>query len=156
MRVERTAGQEVFAPPVSYSQERLWFLEQLEPNTPVYNIPFIATVQGAIHRKAFNNAVNRLVERHESLRTCFIESAGKPRQAIYPRLTVEVDFEDLSRLDSRTAAARVQELCTASVSEPFDLHKAPLFRIALLATARETTLVTTIHHIVADGWSIGV
>ncbi len=156
MRVDKRASQEVFAPPVSYSQERLWFLEQLEPNTPIYNIPFIATVKGSIHRRAFNNAVNRLVERHESLRTCFIESAGKPRQAIYAELSVEVDWEDLSRLDSRSRAEKLQEICTSATSTPFDLRKAPLFRIVLIATAGETTIVTTIHHIVSDGWSIGV
>ena len=69
MKVERTKNQDVFAPPVSYSQERLWFLEQLEPGTPLYNIPYIATLKGAVHRTAFDRAVNRLIARHESLRT---------------------------------------------------------------------------------------
>src|SRR5437763_9653772 len=121
MRMERKGSQEVFAPPVSYSQERLWFLDQLEPGSALYNIPIIITVKGAIHRGAFNKAVNRLIARHESLRTCFIEKAGKPKQAIYSGLTVEVDFEDLSRLDSRSIAGRLQEICTEVTSTPFDL-----------------------------------
>lgn len=156
MKVERMGNQDVFAPPVSYSQERLWFLAQLEPNSALYNIPYIATAKGTVHRVAFNKAVNRLIARHESLRTCFIESAGKPRQGIHPELTVEVGYEDLSRLDARACAERLQAVTTAATSTPFDLSKAPLFRIVLAATGRETTIITTIHHIVADGWSIGV
>jgi amino acid adenylation domain-containing protein len=156
MKIERTRNQDVFAPPVSYSQERLWFLDQFEPDTAVYNIPYIATVKGSIHRGAFNKAVNRLVARHESLRTCFIESGGKPQQAIHAELSVEVDFEDLSRLDARAVAEKLQAICTEVTSTPFDLGKAPLFRIMLVASARETTIITTIHHIISDGWSIGV
>jgi len=156
MKVDRTASQDVFTPPASYSQERLWFLDQLEPATAVYNIPFIATVKGSIHRPAFNRAVNRLIARHESLRTFFVQSAGRPRQAIHGALTVEVDYVDLSRLDGRAAAEGLQAICTEVTSTPFDLGAAPLFRIMLAATVRETTIITTIHHIVADGWSIGV
>lgn len=156
MKVDRTGSQDVFALPASYAQERLWFLDQLEPETAIYNIPFIATVKGSIHRPAFNRAVNRLIARHESLRTCFIESAGKPRQAIHGQLSVEVDWEDLGRLDGPPCADRLQAICTEVTSTPFDLGKAPLFRIMLVGTPRETTIITTIHHIVADGWSIGV
>src|ERR1700761_8075320 len=111
MKTAKTGNQDVFAPPASYSQERLWFLEQFEPNTAIYNIPYMATVKGSIHRSAFNKAVNRLIARHESLRTCFIESAGKPKQAIHAELSVEVDWEDLSRLDARACAERLQKIC---------------------------------------------
>lgn len=156
MKIARTGNQDVFAPPASYSQERLWFLEQFEPNTAIYNIPYIATVKGSIHRSAFNRAVNRLIARHESLRTCFIESAGKPKQAIHAELSVEVDWEDLSSLNPRACAERLQKICTEVTSTPFDLSKAPLFRIMLVASARETTIITTIHHIISDGWSIGI
>ncbi|HEY0558337.1 MAG TPA: amino acid adenylation domain-containing protein [Thermoanaerobaculia bacterium] len=156
MRVESRGNGEVFAPPASYSQERLWFLEQLEPGTAIYNIPYIGTIKGAIHRGAYNRAVNRLIARHESLRTCVIEAGGKPRQAIHSELTVEVDWEDLGRLDARTAAQRLQAICTEVTSTPFDLRQAPLFRIKGVTSAHETTLITTIHHIIADGWSLGV
>ncbi|HEX8735989.1 MAG TPA: amino acid adenylation domain-containing protein [Pyrinomonadaceae bacterium] len=156
MKIEKTGSQDVFAPPVSYAQERLWFLEKFEPNTALYNIPYIANVKGSIHRNAFNKAVNRLIARHESLRTSFIEFVGKPKQAIHPELSVEVDFVDLSRLDARACAERLQEICTEVTSTPFDLSKAPLFRITLVASARETAIITTIHHIISDGWSIGV
>src|SRR5262245_39528794 len=156
MKVERTKNHDVFAPPVSYSQERLWFLEQLEPGTPLYNIPYIATLKGSVHRSAFNRAVNRLIARHESLRTCFIESGGKPKQAIHPELKVEVDWEDLGHLDARSGAERLQAICTEVTSAAFDLTKAPLFRITVAASARETTIITALHHIIADGWSLGV
>jgi amino acid adenylation domain-containing protein len=156
MKIEKTGSQDVFAPPVSYAQERLWFLEKFEPNTALYNIPYIANVKGSIHRNAFNKAVNRLIARHESLRTSFIEFVGKPKQAIHAELSVEVDFVDLSRLDARACAEKLQEICTEVTSTPFDLSKAPLFRIMLAASARETAIITTIHHIISDGWSIGV
>lgn len=156
MKIERTGNQDIFAPPVSYSQERLWFLEQFEPGTAVYNIPYIATVKGSIHRSAFDKAVNRLIARHESLRTGFIESGGKPKQAIHAELSVEVDWEDLSRLDALVCADKLQTICTEVTSTPFDLSKPPLFRIMLVASARETTIITTIHHIISDGWSIGI
>src|SRR5215213_1727715 len=156
MKIEKTGSQDVFAPPVSYGQERLWFLEKFEPNTAIYNIPYIANVKGSIHRNAFNKAVNRLITRHESLRTSFIEFVGKPKQAIHAELSVEVDWVDLSRLDTRACAEKLQEICTEVTSTPFDLSKAPLFRIMLVASARETAIITTIHHIISDGWSIGV
>jgi amino acid adenylation domain-containing protein len=156
MKIQTSGSQDVFAPPASYAQERLWFLEQFEPNTAVYNIPYVATLKGTIHRNAFNKAVNRLIARHESLRTCFIESAGQPRQAVHPRLSVEVDFEDLRSLDEQARAARLQAICTEVTSTPFDLRAAPLFRIMLAASARETTIIMTFHHIIADGWSVGI
>jgi len=156
MKIETTGNQDLFAPPASYSQERLWFLDRFEPGTAVYNIPYMATVNGSIHRSAFNKAVNRLIARHESLRTCFIEFGGKLKQAIHPEISVEVDWEDLSRLDQQTFAEKLQAICTEVVSLPFDLSKAPLFRIMLVASARQTTIITTIHHIISDGWSIGV
>ncbi|HWO18852.1 MAG TPA: amino acid adenylation domain-containing protein [Kofleriaceae bacterium] len=156
MKIETTGNRDVFAPPVSYSQERLWFLEQLEPGTPLYNIPYIATVKGGIHRAAFDRAVNRLVARHESLRTCFRETAGTLRQVIHGELSVEVDWEDLGRLDPRTRADRLQAICTQVTSQPFELTKAPLFRITLVTSPLETAIITTIHHIIADGWSLGV
>jgi amino acid adenylation domain-containing protein len=156
MKVERTANRDVFAPPASYSQERLWFLEQLEPGTALYNIPYMATVKGAVHRAAFNKAVNRLIARHESLRTCFLETGGKPKQIIYAELQVEVDYVDISRVDPRAQPAELQRICTEVTSSPFDLTKAPLFRIMLASTGRETTIITCIHHIISDGWSLGV
>jgi amino acid adenylation domain-containing protein len=156
VKIEKIASQDVFAPPGSYAQERLWFLDQLEPGMALYNIPYISTVRGSVHRTAFNRAVNRLIARHESLRTYFIESGGSPKQAIHPQLSVEVGWEDLSRLDSRNCAGRLQEICTQVTSTPFDLGKAPLFRVMLVGTGRETTIITTIHHIVSDGWSIGI
>lgn len=156
MKVESTGNREVFAPPASYSQERLWFLEQLEPGTALYNIPYISTIKGPVHRGAFNRALNRLIARHESLRTCFIEAGGKPRQAVHAELSVEVDWEDLSRLDARACAEKLQSICTEVTSAPFDLRKAPLFRVKLAASARETAIITVLHHIIADGWSVGV
>ncbi|HEX7836823.1 MAG TPA: amino acid adenylation domain-containing protein [Kofleriaceae bacterium] len=156
MKIERASHRDVFAPPVSYGQERMWFLEQLEPGTPLYNIPYIATVRGLVHRAAFNRAVNRMIARHESLRTCFLETGGKAKQAIYAELSVEVDWEDLRGLDARASADRLQALCNEVTRAPFDLGKAPLFRIMLVVSAHETTIITTIHHVIADGWSLGI
>lgn len=156
MKTTVKKNQEVFAPPVSYAQERLWFLDQFEPSTALYNIPFVATVKGAINRSAFNRAVNRLIARHESLRTSFIKIDGMARQAILSELSVEVGFEDLSRVDARAYPAKLQAVVTETTSRPFDLTRAPLFRIVLAWSGRETTIITTIHHIISDGWSIGI
>jgi amino acid adenylation domain-containing protein len=156
MNIRINENKDVFAPPVSYSQERLWFLEQFEPNTAIYNIPYMATVKGAIHRTAFNAAVNRLIARHESLRTSFFKVSGTARQAILAELSVEVGWEDLGRLDARARAEKLQAICTEVTSKPFDLTKAPLFRVVLVASGQETTIITTIHHIISDGWSIGI
>jgi amino acid adenylation domain-containing protein len=156
MKIDKTGGDYVFASAASYSQERLWFLDWFDTNTAVYNIPYMATVKGAVHRKAFNAAVNRLIARQESLRTCFVETGGKPKQVVHPRLSVEVDFEDLTGLDLDAAAERRQQICTEVTSTPFDLRAAPLFRITLVATRSETTIITTLHHIISDGWSVGV
>lgn len=156
MKVNGTPRRDVFAPPVSYAQERLWFLEQFEPGTPLYNIPYIATIRGSVHYDAFNRAVNRLIERHESLRTCFVEVAGEPKQVIHPELSVEVGWHDLRRFTGRAATEQLQQLCTAVTNNVFDLTKAPLFRVALVGLSGETTIITTIHHIISDGWSIGV
>src|SRR4051812_36565302 len=140
MKIRINEDQDVFAPPVSYSQERLWFLEQFEPNTAIYNIPYMATVKGAVHRGAFNRAVNRLIARHESLRTSFFTANGKARQAILTELSVEVGWEDLGRLDGRAGAEKLQAICTEVTSQPFDLGKAPLFRVVLVAAGQETTI----------------
>jgi amino acid adenylation domain-containing protein len=156
MKIERASHRDVFTPPISYAQERMWFLEQLEPGTPLYNIPYLATLKGQIHRGAFNRAVNRLIARHESLRTYFLETGGKARQAIYAELSVEVDREDLRGLDARAYADRLQALCSEVSKTPFQLGKAPLFRILLAEAAHETTIITAIHHIIADGWSLGI
>ena len=153
MKIERSGGRDVYALPVSYSQERMWFLERLEPGTPLYNIPYIATMRGSVHRDAFNRALNRLIARHESLRTCFIEQGGEPRQAIYPKIEVEVDWIELGPSASNE---RLQAICTEVTSSPFDLSKAPLFRTTVVGLGRQSTIITTIHHIISDGWSLGV
>ncbi len=156
MRTEPSVDAEIFALPASYAQERLWFLDRFDPGTALYNVPWISTVPGPLDRNAFNRAVNRLVARHEALRTCFVEEGGQPRQIIRPAVTVEVGFQELGNLDRAASQARLQEICSEVTSAPFDLGQAPLFRLELVASPGETTIIATIHHIVADGWSIGI
>ena len=156
METQTSGSEDIYVLPVSYSQERLWFLDRFEPSSAIYNIPFIATVKGSVHRTAFNRAVNRLVQRHESLRTFFIENGGQAAQAIHGHLEVEVGWHDLDWADAATRPRELQGICTEATRKPFDLSKAPLFRIMVVSAGPETMIITTMHHIISDGWSIGV
>ena len=156
METQRPGPEDTYVLPVSYSQERLWFLDRFEPSSAIYNIPFISVVKGSLHRGEFQRAVNRLVERHESLRTCFVENGGQAAQAIHGRLEVEVGWRELGGADAAARSRRLQEICTETAGRPFDLGEAPLFRIMVVSSGHETTIITTMHHIISDGWSIGV
>ncbi|NJM75069.1 MAG: AMP-binding protein [Acaryochloridaceae cyanobacterium RU_4_10] len=139
--------------PLSFAQQRLWFLEQVEPDTATYNIPAVVRLQGDLHRTALEQSINVLIERHESLRTTFTVVEGQPLQTIHPALPLPftpIDFSDLPR-----AELSVQLLAMAQ--EPFDLTCGPLLRVAILRLgAAEHVVLLTMHHIVADGWSMGV
>ncbi|HEX3128096.1 MAG TPA: non-ribosomal peptide synthase/polyketide synthase [Thermoanaerobaculia bacterium] len=158
----RRAG-EVFAPPIvaiagmgldrgplSFAQERLWFLDRLEPGSTAYNIPAALRLTGPLDPEALAASLSEVVRRHASLRTTFEERAGEPEQVIHAAAPLEIPIEDLPEAET----ARVVR---AEVDTPFDLVRGPLVRARLLRLAEEDwLLVLTMHHIVSDGWSIGV
>jgi amino acid adenylation domain-containing protein len=144
--------------PLSFAQEQLWFLDQLDPGQPTYNIALLYRLGGAVRRDALEQALGAVVARHESLRTTFGSAEGSPYQRVGPApAVVEVAWEDLSGLDDEVREAAAQESAAAEVQRPMDLAEGPLVRARLLGLGpRDHLLCLTVHHIVADGWSVGV
>jgi len=136
--------------PLSFAQQRLWFLAEFDPDTSEYATVFALRLHGDLDVDALGDALTALVARHESLRTTFEAVDGRPRQVVHPphelRPAVTVVAED-----------EVDALVAADVAEPFDLARGPLLRVRLARTAPERhVLVLALHHIVTDGWSMGV
>ncbi|MDH5546984.1 MAG: amino acid adenylation domain-containing protein [Gammaproteobacteria bacterium] len=143
--------------PLSFAQQRLWFLDQLNPGSPSYNIPTTMRLSGPLDVTALRNAFNAVVARHESLRTVFVSHEGHALQHIFPYSRLELPLLDLSSLPSTSREQRMQAITTAEAGTPFDLKKGPLLRFGLIRMdAQEHVAFVTMHHIVSDGWSMGV
>ncbi|MEW6737765.1 MAG: condensation domain-containing protein, partial [Acidobacteriota bacterium] len=141
----------------SFAQRRLWFLDQLEPNSHVYNIPTAVRLKGRLDHEALERSFNEIISRHESLRTCFTMEAGNPIQSIVPALSLRISLIDLSVLSEEEQEKETQQITTADGQRPFNLQETPLLRVKLLKLAeQERILSITMHHIISDGWSIGV
>jgi acyl carrier protein len=143
--------------PLSFAQQRLWFLDQLEPNNPFYNIPAGVRFSGELNIEALQRTLSEIVRRHEVLRTSFIAVAGEPQQVIGPATEINLPVEDLSDLPGEQREHEAQRRAGEEAREPFDLSHGPLLRARLLRLAAdEHVLLVTMHHIVSDGWSRGV
>ncbi|HYO14364.1 MAG TPA: amino acid adenylation domain-containing protein, partial [Thermoanaerobaculia bacterium] len=143
--------------PLSFAQQRLWFLDQLQPGLPTYNLPAAVRLLGRLDVAAFRASLGEVVRRHESLRTTFTVRGGSPVQVIAGELSLDLPLFDLRDLppDERESAARRIALDVAR--RPFDLAAGPLVRPVLVRTGDEEHLaVVVMHHIVSDGWSVGV
>ncbi|WP_437182282.1 amino acid adenylation domain-containing protein [Pseudomonas vanderleydeniana] len=139
---------------LSYAQQRQWFLWQWAPHSAAYNIAMALRLQGRLDVTALQGSLQALVARHEPLRTVFTETDGQPLQVVLPSGAFELPVE---RLAAGEGDARVQAFVLEHSQAPFDLRKGPLMRAALLRVADdEHVLVLTLHHIVADGWSLQV
>jgi len=143
--------------PLSFAQERLWFLEQLEPGNTAYNIAAAYRLRGPLDVAALERSLNEIVRCHEVLRTTFATMDGRPVQVIAPEMSLTLPVEDLQELPEAEREAEAQRLLTEEAQRPFDLEKGPLLRAALLRLDEEEhVLLLTMHHIVSDGWSMGV
>ena len=143
--------------PLSYAQERLWVLEQLEAAGAAYNIAGVVRLSGALNVAALERSFVALVDRHEGLRTRFEEVAGRPVQVIDGPGGFGLEVEDLSGAADEERAVTAQRRAGAIKAEPFDLARGPLLRATLLKlSAEEHVAVMVMHHIVSDGWSMGV
>ncbi len=143
--------------PSSFAQQRLWFLDQMTPGSALYNISRTLRIEGALHVKALQQALDTVVARHESLRTTFDLVDGGPVQVISERGSAVMPVIDLSEQPETDREAEVQRLAAEGSWRPFDLQQGPLLRITLLRlTEKEHVLLLTMHHIVSDGWSMGV
>ena len=150
--------------PLSFAQERLWFLNQLEPENPFYNIYLVLSLCGILHIEALQKSINEVVRRHEVLRTNFIAQDGKPVQVICQQLNIPLSVIDLRNLSKIEQSAKIRHLAEEEATKPFDLNKDLLFRAKLLqlegsltaAEHGEYVLLLTMHHIISDGWSLGI
>jgi len=153
--IPRRAAQD--APPLSFAQQRLWFLDQFEPNSATYNIPWAVRLQGPLDTAALHRAFQTLVERHETLRTTFSVGDDDPKQVIAEQFILPLSVIDLQPWPESHREAEAERLATAEAQRPFDLARGPLVRAQLLQLgAADYLLLFTMHHIISDGWSIGV
>ena len=137
--------------PLSFAQQRLWFLDQLEPGSAAYNIPAALRMRGRLEVEALRRTIETIVERHEALRTTFVSDGGEPRQEIHPATGWALPCIELAAADD------VEGRAQAEAAQPFDLAAGPLLRTTLLRLGdEEHVLLVTMHHIVSDGWSLGV
>jgi amino acid adenylation domain-containing protein/non-ribosomal peptide synthase protein (TIGR01720 family) len=159
---ESPSSNDAYLFPTSFAQQRLWFLDQFEPGSPFYNIPLAVRLQGRLDIDVLRRVLVEIVRRHEILRTTFIALDGQPMQLVTPFEASGADplplpVTDLSHLPDDQREAEMYRLATWEAQRPFDLRAGPLVRAALLRLTDDDHLaLLTLHHIIADGWSMGV
>jgi len=143
--------------PLSFAQQRLWFLEQMEPGSPTYNISGALRLKGVLNVDHLSRSLNEIIRRHEALRTTFTTIDTTPVQVIHPSLSLAVPVEDLGALPESEREARAKQIAAEQAREPFDLERGPLFRASLLRlSSQQHVLLLSVHHIICDGWSISI
>ncbi|MET0399177.1 MAG: non-ribosomal peptide synthase/polyketide synthase, partial [Longimicrobiaceae bacterium] len=143
--------------PLSFAQQRLWFIDQLEPGSAAYNMPFALRLRGPFDPAALERSLAEIVRRHETLRTVFATVDGEPVQVVHDAAAVALPVTDLRDLPDVQREAEVLRLASAEAARPFDLAAGPLLRASAVRLAdAEWAVLFTLHHIVSDGWSMGV
>ena len=143
--------------PLSFAQQRLWFLQQLEPESTAYNLPLAVRLSGDLDRTALQRSLSEIVRRHEALRTTFATADGEPVQVIHPAVEVSLPLIDLSRLPADEREREAERLSVEEAGHVFSLERGPLLRARLIKQREDEHIVLlTMHHIVSDGWSMGV
>ena len=143
--------------PASFAQQRLWFLDQLEPGTAAYNLVRAFRITGPLDVSALTSAIRAVVRRHEALRTVFETVEGEARQVVLSDVDIQVPIVDVTHLPQREAQPAALRIAGEEGKKPFDLTKGPLFRALLVRLSRDQyLLVLAMHHIVTDGWSISI
>ncbi len=149
--------QDAGPPPLSFAQERLWFLDRLQPGVPAYNLPAAIPYQGPLNADALGRSLVELVRRHEALRTTFSEEDGRPVQRIHEPPSELLSLIDLREMPESTREAELQRLLEREAEHVFDLSRGPLFRATLVRVQDAYhVLMLTSHHVVCDGWSMGI
>ncbi|HWX43332.1 MAG TPA: condensation domain-containing protein, partial [Blastocatellia bacterium] len=145
------------AMPLSFAQQRLWFLDQLQPGSPTYNIPGAFRIRGPLNVAALRQSIHEVVRRHEALRTTFVVASGRLAQVISSVVALAPSLIDPRDLPRTQREAAIQGFITEEAGRGFDLQNGPLLRVGLIRLAAdEYVLALTMHHIVSDGWSLGV
>jgi amino acid adenylation domain-containing protein len=143
--------------PLSFAQERLWFIDQLEPFAPTYNISSGVQLSGKLHLAALAQCLVELVRRHEVLRTSFVETDGEGTQQIADTAELELPIVDLRGLEASRQRQQTERFIREEARRPFNLRQAPLLRVKLLrVTDEQHQFLFTMHHIVSDGWSMKI
>lgn len=143
--------------PLSYAQQRIWFFEQLNPGNHFYNTLQPLLITGPLDTEALERAFVEISRRHEVLRTTFVERGGQPFQVIATSMKFQVELQDLSALDEAEREEQTRKIAAAEATRSFDLASGPLWHIKLLRLAPEHhALLLSMHHIISDGWSLGV
>jgi amino acid adenylation domain-containing protein/non-ribosomal peptide synthase protein (TIGR01720 family) len=143
--------------PLSFAQQRLWFLDQLEGSSAIYNMPAALHLIGVLHVAALEQSLNEFLRRHEALRTNFVAINGQLAQVITPTFNMTMPTVDLHTLPEGEQPPEVWRLATEEAHRPFNLANGLLLRVTLLRLGEEShVLLVTMHHIVSDGWSIGI
>ncbi|HZU33902.1 MAG TPA: amino acid adenylation domain-containing protein, partial [Candidatus Angelobacter sp.] len=143
--------------PLSNSQQRLWFIDQLEGSSAQYNLPEALRLRGELDLAALRRSIQSVVDRHETLRTHFAYAGGAPFQIIDPQLKIALPVEDISALSDGEQQASVLAALNQEFERPFDLSKGPLFRMRLFKLGEhDHVFLRTLHHIISDGWSQAV
>ncbi|MCB1055192.1 MAG: amino acid adenylation domain-containing protein, partial [Acidobacteria bacterium] len=143
--------------PLSFAQQRLWFIEQMQPENPVYNMPMPVRVEGPLSPALLRRSIAGVIERHEALRTTFSTVDEQPVQVIHPPTRWALPLVDLSGLGAVAAKHEAGRLVGEDAVRPFDLNRGPVMRVSLVRLAPELhVVIANMHHIVSDGWSLTV
>ncbi|MBD2535168.1 hypothetical protein H6G97_39475 [Nostoc flagelliforme FACHB-838] len=168
IQMTRQQSQALLAPPLlpidrnqrlqlSFAQARLWFLHQLEPESPQYNMPGALRFTGQLDITALHQSLNEIVRRHEILRTTFLTIDGQPIQVIATDASLNLPIIDLQHLSTAYQETEIVRLATHEAMQPFSLELGPLLRVNLIKiNSLDHVLLVTMHHIVSDGWSIEI
>ncbi|HIQ21834.1 MAG TPA: amino acid adenylation domain-containing protein, partial [Planctomycetes bacterium] len=142
---------------LSFAERRLWFLDQLKPGHPFYNLPIAARLTGPVDEPALEAALQQLAQRHETLRTTFPSEDGEPRRVIHPEMPIPVGHVDLSELPPAERSATLAHALRRQSRQPFDLAQGPLARCVIYRLGdQQRVVLLTMHHIISDGWSMNV
>ncbi len=145
------------AKPLSFAQQRLWFLDQLEPNSSFYNVPMALRLSGPLDSSAMEHALTSLIARHESLRTTLQLQGKEPVQVVASEIPLPVTQIDLTNFPESEREAEGHRIIVEAAKQPFDLAKGPLFRVMIVRLAPEDhVFFVCMHHVISDGWSLGV
>jgi len=143
--------------PLSFAQERLWFIDQLDSNSSDYNLPVAITIDGDLEIDNVDKSLNIIIQRHETLRTIFPIKDGVAQQIILDSIKFNVEVVDCSSYDEQERTIKAQEIAQKESTSPFDLTNGPLLRaIVIKLTQTKHILVLNMHHIISDGWSLGI
>jgi len=143
--------------PLSFAQRQMWMIDRMTPGNPAYNVPVGYRIRGVLNATALEDSFNEIIKRHEVLRTTFVVKDGDPFQLIHPALTIKITFTQLDHLPSKEREDRLQTLASEESVRSFDLSRLPLIRVSLFKLGdAEHVVIINVHHIVADGLSIGL